>query len=120
MTTDACNGCLSFWPVKVDTQDRRELQDFWRCNRVQQVVETTRQVQGVRSGTIFHEVVEEAMGIRDNTPFDASEEKFAALEALLKVSLKCIRGLHSLPGYIIDKGGGSNSIYSHAMSCTKR
>ena len=27
------------------------------------------------------------MGIRDNTPFDASEEKFAALEAMLKVSL---------------------------------
>ena len=27
------------------------------------------------------------MSIRDNVPFDASEEKFAALEALLKVSL---------------------------------
>ena len=31
--------------------------------------------------------VEEAMDIRDNAPFNHSEEKFAALEALLKVSL---------------------------------
>ena len=37
-------------------------------------------------GVAIHEV-EEAMGIRDSVPFDASEEKFAALEVLLKVSL---------------------------------
>ena len=39
------------------------------------------------------------MGIRDNTPFDASEEKFAALEALLKVSLNVFE-VTLLPGYI--------------------
>ena len=37
-------------------------------------------------GVSIHEV-EEAMGIQDNAPFDASEEKFAALKVLLKVSL---------------------------------
>ena len=37
-------------------------------------------------GETIHEV-EEAMGIRDNVPFDASEEKFAVLEAVLKISL---------------------------------
>ena len=42
------------------------------------------------------------MGIRDNAPFDASEEKFIALEALLKVSLNVFE-LTLLPGYI-DKG----------------
>ena len=39
------------------------------------------------------------MNIRDNTPFDASEEKFAALEALLKVSLNVFE-VTLLPGYI--------------------
>ena len=48
-------------------------------------------------GVTIHEV-EEAMGIRDNTPFDASEEKFARLEALLKVSLNVFE-LTVLPGY---------------------
>ena len=48
-------------------------------------------------GVTIHEV-EEAMGIRDNTPFDASEEKFAALEALLKVSLNVFE-VTLLPGY---------------------
>ena len=37
-------------------------------------------------GVTIHEV-KEAMGIRDNKSFEQSEEKFAALEALLKVSL---------------------------------
>ena len=37
-------------------------------------------------GETIHEV-EEAMGIRNNAPFDASQEKFATMEALLKVSL---------------------------------
>ena len=45
----------------------------------------------------IHEV-EEAMGIRDNTPFDASEEKFAALAALLKVSFNVFE-VTLLPGY---------------------
>ena len=49
-------------------------------------------------GVTIHEV-EEAMGIRDNTPFDASEEKFAALKALLKVSLNVFE-VTLLPGYI--------------------
>ena len=48
-------------------------------------------------GVTIHKV-EEAMGIRDNTPFDASEEKFAALEALLKVSLNVFE-VTLLPGY---------------------
>ena len=38
------------------------------------------------------------MGIRDNTPFDVSEEKFAALEALLNVSLNVFE-VTLLPGY---------------------
>ena len=42
------------------------------------------------------------MGIRDNKAFDASEEKFAALEALLKVSLNVFE-VTLLPGYV-DKG----------------
>ena len=52
-------------------------------------------------GVTIHEV-EEAMGIRDNKAFDASEEKFAALEALLKVSLNVFE-VTLLPGYT-DKG----------------
>ena len=48
-------------------------------------------------GVTIHEV-EEAMGIRDNAPFYASEEKFAALEALLKVSLNVFE-VTLLPGY---------------------
>ena len=48
-------------------------------------------------GVTIHEV-EEAMGIRGNAPFDASEEKFAALEALLKVSLNVFE-VTLLPGY---------------------
>ena len=47
-------------------------------------------------GVTIHEV-EEAMGIRDNTPFDASEEKFAALEGL-KVSLNVFE-VTLLPGH---------------------
>ena len=38
------------------------------------------------------------MGIRDNAPFNASEEKFAALEALLQVSLNVFE-VTLLPGY---------------------
>ena len=52
-------------------------------------------------GVTIHEV-EEAMDIRDNKPFDVSEEKFAALEALLKVSLNVFE-VTLLPGYV-DKG----------------
>ena len=52
-------------------------------------------------GVTIHEV-EEVMGIRDNAPFDVSEEKFAALEALLKVSLNVFE-VTLLPGYV-DKG----------------
>ena len=48
-------------------------------------------------GVTIHEV-EEAMDIRTNAPFDASEEKFAALEVLLKVSLKVFE-VTLLPGY---------------------
>ena len=63
-------------------------------------------------GVTIHEI-EEAMGIRDNTPFvgaaklprdakgipfDASEEKFATLEALLKVTLNVFE-VTLLPGY---------------------
>ena len=48
-------------------------------------------------GVTIHEV-EEAMGICDNKAFDASEEKFAALEALLKVSLNVVE-IALLPGY---------------------
>ena len=49
-------------------------------------------------GVSIHEV-EEAMGICDNTPFDASEGKLASLEALLKVSLNEFE-ITLLPGYI--------------------
>ena len=45
----------------------------------------------------IHEV-KEAMGIRDNKSFEQSEEKFAALEALLKVSLNVFE-VTLLPGY---------------------
>ena len=48
-------------------------------------------------GVTIHEV-EEAMDIRDNKAFDASEEKFAAVEALLKVSLNVFE-VTLLPGY---------------------
>ena len=52
-------------------------------------------------GVTIHEI-EKAMGICDNKAFDASEEKFAALEALLKVSLNVFE-VTLLPGYT-DKG----------------
>ena len=52
-------------------------------------------------GVTIHEV-EEAMDIRDNKAFDASEEKFARLEELLKVSLNVFE-VTLLPGYV-DKG----------------
>ena len=42
--------------------------------------------------------VEEAMDIRDNAPFNHSEEKFAALEALLQVTLNVFE-VTLLPGY---------------------
>ena len=48
-------------------------------------------------GVTIHEV-EEAMGICDNKAFDASEEKVARLEALLKVSLNVVE-IALLPGY---------------------
>ena len=48
-------------------------------------------------GVSIHEV-EEAIGICDNKAFDASEEKFASLEALLKVSLNVFE-VTLLPGY---------------------
>ena len=48
-------------------------------------------------GVTIHEV-EEAMDICDSVPFDASEEKFAALEALLIVSLNVFE-VTLLPGY---------------------
>ena len=48
-------------------------------------------------GVTIHEV-EETMGIRDNTPFNASEENFARLEELLKVSLNVFE-VTLLPGY---------------------
>ena len=48
-------------------------------------------------GVTIHEV-EEAMNIRDNAPFNASEENFARLEELLKVSLNVFE-VTLLPGY---------------------
>ena len=48
-------------------------------------------------GVTIHEV-EEAMDIRENKPFEQSEEKFARLEALLKVSLNVFE-VTLLPGY---------------------
>ena len=65
----------------------------WKC--VQQVVETTRQVQ--EFGVTIHEI-EEVMDICDNKPFDQSEESFAKLEELLKVSLSVFE-ITLLPGY---------------------
>ena len=47
-------------------------------------------------GVTIHEV-EEAMNIRDNAPFNASEENFARLEELLKVSLNVFE-VTLLPG----------------------
>ena len=52
-------------------------------------------------GVTIHKV-EEAMDIHDNKAFEQSEEKFAALEALLKVSLNVFE-VTLLPGYT-DKG----------------
>ena len=46
----------------------------------------------------IHEV-EEAMGICDNKSFEQSEENFARLEALLKVSLNVFE-VTLLPGYV--------------------
>ena len=48
-------------------------------------------------GITIHEI-EEAMDICDNKAFDASEEKFAALQKLLKVSLNVFE-VTLLPGY---------------------
>ena len=48
-------------------------------------------------GVTIHEI-EEAMDICDNKPFDQSEEKFARLEELLKVSLNVFE-ITLLPGY---------------------
>ena len=48
-------------------------------------------------GVTIHEV-EEAMGICDNKVFDQSEEKFARLAKLLKVSLNVFE-ITLLPGY---------------------
>ena len=48
-------------------------------------------------GVTIHEV-EEAMGIRDNKAFDAHEEKFSRMEALLKESLNDF-DIALLPGY---------------------
>ena len=45
----------------------------------------------------FHKV-EKTMNIRDNTPFDVNEEKFAALKALLKATLNVFEVI-LLPGY---------------------
>ena len=66
-------------------------------------------------GVTIHEV-EEAMGIRDNAPFDASEEKFATLEALLKVSLNVFE-VTLFPGYI-DKTKEQFDLFS-VMSTTR-
>ena len=49
-------------------------------------------------GVSIHEM-EEAMDIRDNKAFDASEANFARLEALLKVSLNVFE-VTLLPGYV--------------------
>ena len=68
-------------------------------------------------GVTIHEV-EEAMGIRDNTPFDASEEKFAALEALLKVSLNVFEATslvnhrYSNKGIVFNKFGTNGNVAS--------
>ena len=48
-------------------------------------------------GVTIHDI-EEAMGICDNKSFEQSEEKFAALEGLLKVSLNVFEAT-LLPGY---------------------
>ena len=48
-------------------------------------------------GVTIHEI-EKAMDICDNKPFDQSEEKFARLEELLKVSLNVFE-ITLLPGY---------------------
>ena len=48
-------------------------------------------------GVTIHEI-EEAMDICDNKPFNQSEEKFARLEELLKVSLNVFE-VTLLPGY---------------------
>ena len=66
-------------------------------------------------GVTIHEV-EEAMGIRDNKSFEQSEEKFAALEALLKVSLNVFE-VTLLPGYI-DKGKEQFDLFS-VLSTTR-
>ena len=50
------------------------------------------------------------MDIRDNKAFDVSEEKFAALEALLKVSLNVFE-VTLLPGYT-DKGKEQFDLFS--------
>ena len=48
-------------------------------------------------GVMIHEI-EEAMDIRDNKPFEQSEEKFSRLEELLKLSLNVFE-VTLLPGY---------------------